>query len=1025
MAQKVNLKFNHFSIDDGLSQNTINIIKEDNEGFLWIGTDDGLNKYDGLEYKIYQYSVHNKNSLSNNQITALEQDSEGNMWVGTIFGLNKINLTTNIITRFQTDTLIANSRINSIKQLNATKIWIATDNGLRIYDLAKKTFSNPIAPNQAANESVTDFVIDKNKNIWFTTRTELFYYNSITKKISSQLKSGQQIFFNKLIIDYKNNIWIGSSNGLQHYSPTTKKLKIYTKDQHNGISNNAISTIFEDKKHTIWVGTRSGLNEFDRKNNQFTVYKNEIISPKSLSYNNIYSLYQDSSGVLWVGTYNGLNSVLLEQKLFNHFSISPKYQDNYNSNLVWNFEKDKRGNLWIATSNGIHIYDKKNDRLKTISSPNTNDNNTLIDVYALRFDQFENLWAGGINGTYYLPHNKVKNIWSDESIMLQKIKNKALDSMNDITYFIEIKELKEMWISSLSDGLIKVSNLSKNLNKLDTVTYKASSNKKSNIASNATSAIAKSSTNDLWIATRKGLNKYNYKTKQFSYFNFSKDPNSEIEISSLNLQNDSTLWVGTFTSGLIKFNTNTEKYNFITTKNGLANNSIYSIRIPDHEKELWLSTNRGISKYTIESGSIKNFSSIYGLQDNEFSEGSDFKDNEGILYFGGINGFNSFHPDSIIPNKSLAKISLNEIKVFDKTVKVNHPNKALSISDDDKIILTKDISKTDSLTLSYKHSVFSFKISTLHFLSPKENKFAYKLEGFDKDWIIRNAQKNQFTYTNLDPGTYTLKLKAANSDGVWNENPKQIIITISPPYWNTLWFYWLAIIALVTITYLLLQFWKNQIKHKQRRIFLKKENDHKTNMLKEIHHRVKNNLHIVNSLLRIQSSKIKDEGIVQMFKKTQRRVLSMAILHEKMYQSENLKNLNAKEHFESLIRDLVETYDLNKNIELDISIVPVNFSMDTLLPLGLIINELINNSLKYAFIGKEKGKISIHIRTSEKKNYYELIIGDNGVGIETEKSLKSNQIGTNLVQAFVKQINGTIHNMNVPGTFYQIIFKGS
>jgi len=1024
IAQKVNLKFNHYYIDDGLSQNTINIITEDKDGFLWIGTDDGLNKFDGLEYKVYQYNIYNKNSISNNQITALEQDSEGNMWVGTIAGLNKINLKTNIITRFQTDSLITNHTINTIKQLNANKIWIATNKGLRIYDLDKKTFSKPTELDYVTDKSVTDFVIDKNKNVWIATRTELFCYNTITKNISSLIKSDAQTFFNKLIIDHKNNIWIGSNTGLQHYNPLTKKLKRFTTDQNNSISNNEITSLFEDKNHTLWIGTESGLNEFDLQNNQFTIYTNEIRNPKSLSYDIIYSLFQDSSGVLWIGTYNGLNSVLLEQKLFNHFSISPKYQNNYNSNLVWNFEKDKQGNLWIATSNGIHIYNKKNDTLKSISSQVGNQNNAIIDIYALRFDQFDNLWAGGVNGIHYIPHKDVYNIWTKKSIVLKKVKNEHLDSVKKIAYFTEVKELNEMWISSLSDGLVKVSNLTKNLDELDVNMYKASGNKETSLTSNATSAIVKSTTNDLWIATRKGLNKYNYKTQQFSYFNFDKDPNSEIEISSLNLQNDSTLWVGTFTSGIIKFNTNTHKYSFITTKNGLANNSIYSIRIPDHERELWLSTNRGISKYTIASGDIKNFSSIHGLQDNEFSEGSDYKDNEGILYFGGINGFNSFHPDSIIPNQALAKISLNELKIFDKTARVNYSNKVLGISDDDKIILTKDISKTDSLTLSYNHSVFSFKISTLHFQNPKENKFAYKLEGFDKDWIIRNAKKNQFTYTNLDPGTYTLKLKAANSDGLWNETPKQLIITISPPYWNTLWFYWLISIALVTLTYLILQFWKNQIKHKQRRIFLKKENDQKTNMLKEIHHRVKNNLQIVNSLLRIQSSKIKDENIVQMFKKTQRRVLSMAILHEKMYQSENLKNLNAKEHFESLIRDLVETYGINTDIELDISITPVNFTMDTLLPLGLIINELINNSLKYAFKNKEKGKISIQIKTTTRKGFYELIIGDDGVGIEKGQTLKSNQIGANLVQAFVKQINGTITTLEGPGTSYRIIFKG-
>jgi len=249
-----------------------------------------------------------------------------------------------------------------------------------------------------------------------------------------------------------------------------------------------------------------------------------------------------------------------------------------------------------------------------------------------------------------------------------------------------------------------------------------------------------------------------------------------------------------------------------------------------------------------------------------------------------------------------------------------------------------------------------------------------------------------------------------------------LYINIKPPFWKTNWFYFFSFLAIVTSLFFFLHLWKKQIKLTERRDFHKRENDQKTAMIKEIHHRVKNNLQVINSFLRVQASKIEDPEIVTIFKKTQSRVLSMAVIHEKMYQTKNLHSLNAQEHFEPLIVDLIEAYGINKNIELDLKITPVDFEMETLTPLALIINELISNSLKYAFNNQENGIIKIHLNRTETPDYFQLLIGDNGSGYDQEKTTSSKQIGTKLISSFVKQLNGSITPLNKAGTNYEIFF---
>jgi len=337
--------------------------------------------------------------------------------------------------------------------------------------------------------------------------------------------------------------------------------------------------------------------------------------------------------------------------------------------------------------------------------------------------------------------------------------------------------------------------------------------------------------------------------------------------------------------------------------------------------------------------------------------------------------------------------------------------------------LTKNINYVDEIELSYQEKMFSFEFSAMHFAIPEKNQYAYKLEGFDDEWIYHSAEKRFATYTNMDPGSYIFKVKAANNDGVWGNEVREVKIIVYPPFWKTWWFSLLSVIFALSAIYVVFRIRLHQIKLVTERMYFQKQSESKTAMMKETHHRVKNNLQMINSLLRLQSTQIKDEEVVKMFQEAQSRVLSMANLHEEMYRSDNMKLINIKTHFSSLIPKIINDNKVGKNIILDLNIGDIVIGIKTLVPLGLIINEMITNSLKYAFNGRDEGTIIVHMNCSEEKQC-ELIIGDDGVGMSQDFDIEgSSSLGTKLIKNFTEQLNGKIERLNRPGTVFKISFE--
>ena len=1002
-----NNDFTRISINEGLSQSTVRAILQDSEGYMWFGTQDGLNKYDGYKFTIYKNDFNDPNTLSNNEITSIIEDKKGNLWIGTNGGgLNKFNKTTGKFTRFTTEATQL-KRINndfvfslhidskgvlwigtiggglSVMDLKTEKvevfksgllalntlevmaicegkegnIWVGTNRGLNKIDKETNQVINykfqPNNPEVLQNDYIRALFKDNSGDLWvgsyggglskYDYENDTFIQYQVNKK-PAEVQADLE-FITSITGDDKGNIWFGTwGNGIKKLNTKTKEFTRYINNLDNpkSLSYNTVWDVYIDKSNLLWVGTfGAGLNKLPLVENKFGLYKREVNNPNSISSNSVRGIYEDDKGVLWVGGYSGLNKINRENNNIKRYDDDSKVRVKSAYSICP--DKDNPNVLWIGTEgNGFYKFNKETEVFKRFFSEDIK----VTHIFSIQDDQEGNLWIGAQSGFYRF--NKA----TEEYFQILKDYSAKVILANKYIVCVYIDKKGFIWIGSNAKGLIR----------------------------------------------------YNKNTNSFKeYIHKTDKPNSisSNSIKSIYEDNDGTLWVGTNGGGLNKFIEKEDKFIHYTEKEGLPNNVVYGI-LEDEEHHLWLSTNKGISKFDKNNSSFKNFSTDHGLQSNEFNTGSYFKSKSGELFFGGVKGLNTFLPSQIKDNQFIPPIVITSFKKFDE--EINYKN----------ILSEKNI-----INLTHKDNYISFEFAALDYYSPEHNSYAYKLEGLDTDWIYSDTRRFA-NYTNLDGGNYVFKVKGANNDGVWNEIGTSIPIYIKPPFRKTTWFIFLCGLSLLMIVYVVFKIRLNQVRLKTKNKYLKKQNEEKIALLKEVHHRMKNNLQMVNSLLKFQSREIEDEKIINMFKDAQNRVLSMSLLHEKMYNSKDLQHINIEEHLTLLITDLVKSYAIGKMINLNIKIENVDFEIQTLVPLGLIINEMITNSLKYAFNDRVKGTIFVHLKPLDTK-LYELIIGDDGEGYSPEK--KEEGLGTKLIQIFAKQLSGTIIKLKQEGTFYKLVFK--
>jgi len=811
-AQIKDMQFKHLTIDDGLSSSWVRCIIQDKYGFMWFGTEAGLNCYDGNSVHVYKNNLRDKCSIVNNYVMSILEDSRGDLWIGTRQGLDLYDRKNN---RF-----------------------------IRYPDLAQAT--------------VTSIAEDKDKNLWVGTYFELCYINLRNDNIN--FYSTDSIWGNNqhnsgvtaLLIDSRENVWIGSSYGLHLYSKDENSFVNYlhNEDDPNSLCNNTIRSIFEDKDGRLWIGTRQGLDLFTNAHERpqkgiFIHHQNNIHDNKSISQGTIMSLIQDDKHNLLIGIENGgldmLNLAAYKEGVnsFVHFKHDPDRNTSLSNNSIYSLFQDKQGNIWIGTfGNGINIVNPINDKFihfkKEPGSKNSLNNNQ-VNVF---WEENDFLWIGtegGLNrynkkdGTFkHYIHDPLNNksIGSDAVWAICKDKRGSLwvgtwgGGLNKFNYRTETfehyynnpKDTTTIGSNNIfsiiedSRGILWIGTMGNGLNIFDREKKKFTRYNISNsgIYNNYVQLIIETKDGDLWFANTSSFEHYSRKTKTFEHY--SHNPNDSTSLKSINVisifeDSKGNLWMGT-DNGLHLLNKSTKGFICYQIEDGLPDNSINSI-LEDNHGNLWLSTNKGLSKFINAINlpakpQFRNYTYDDGLQSNGFVQRSCYKNTNGMLYFGGVNGFNVFDPDKIKDNTYIPPIVITDFQVFNKSVPLGDRG------------YESEIGKAEDLVLSYTQSVFSFDFAALNYISSSKNQYAYKMEGFDKEWNYIGTT-HTVTYTNLDPGRYIFKVKGSNNDGVWNEESISLPIVITPPFWQTLWFR-LILISVISGIFFWIYKWRMQLR---------------------------------------------------------------------------------------------------------------------------------------------------------------------------------------------------------------------
>ena len=766
------VRFNKLSIKDGLSQSSILTLLEDDKGFIWAGTQDGLNRYDGYHFKTYKHRIDDKHSLSNSFINSIKQDPNSlQIWIGTQNGgLNRFDPKTETFYTFPKSNILSQVDIQELAIDKNGSVWFTTQNsGLYHYwpsndKLEKHNVSNGLPFNKLNQLLIVE------DNIWVGTKGRgIIVFNKKTRK-SKVIDENHELIDNTILSFLplnKNEVLIGTNHGINVVNKTTLKVskpyfigeknidfatsiliqedKIWVGTNGNGlflleknetgkyeqqnfiqndfnsysISSNIVNSIKVDKNGSIWIGTQDGLSYFDPIKQFFEHYNYQYGNPNSLLDKNVWSIYEDGEEI-WVGSREGITEINSKKGVYTQYPYSGLDANN----SVYALKKDHYNRFWAGTADGLFLFDPTNGSYKNVPYRVHEESQHDERVNYIHFDNENNLWAACKEG--------VARVTLD-SLQFQFYSN--LDTGRYQLPKYECKtiitdENKVLWIGLIGGGLCKGVRDANNKNLYQFITHANEGEDTLSISNNTVLSILEGQENSIWI--------------------------------------------GTYGGGLNHLNTKNEFFKTYTEENGLANNAIYGLLKEDDSTKLWVSTNFGLSRFDITSNTFQNFTENNGLQSNEFNNGAYHKGKSGKLYFGGINGLNAFDPTMIIKNTSPPKVVITDILLFNESI----TNQVDSIG---------STTHLERLKLRYMQNNITFKFSALHYTHSKGNQYRIMLEGL-YETPLELGDMQQINYSNLSPGNYVFKVWAANSDGVWSEEPTEIVLIITPPFWKTWWF---------------------------------------------------------------------------------------------------------------------------------------------------------------------------------------------------------------------------------------------
>ncbi len=808
IAQKKPVKFNHLTSSDGLSQNTVATIAQDHDGFIWIGTEDGINKYDGYNFEIFKRNPGHSLSLNDNMGRSMHVAKDGTLWIGgSLTGLSKYNSATKTFTRYNHDhtnpNSLADDAVTYFSEDESGNLWILTANKGFDYMMVKEEkfihMYNMLPPDYKISEDGIFFIHQDEKNyLWVGALGKVHYfkitYNETGVPKLQPVKIENQILktaATSIEEDNDSNIWIGTAGeGLLKYDRVNNSLKTFQASDNNlALNSLVILAIENDEAGNLWIGgvplddsfnpekgTPAGLLRLNIKSGEIQKFFADPKEPKSLSGNRVLSLLLDRTGVLWIGTQvSGLN---VYDKSVIKFSLVTTGPEEYYKikGPIRGFYLDENKILWIASQGGGLIsYDRSKERYEVFNYNERNPFSISTDLVNNIYDDGKYLWIGTMQGLnrFDKKTKTFKRFYIDPS--------EPRSRFNAINYnIIEIDKLPGyLWFGTNGSGLVRFDKEKETFKKY---TYDPEDQTSLNNRANFVRTVwySNSRPDELWTGTTNGINILNLNDETFRYYNH--DPKDSTSLSHPNIMNffedeNGYIWVATYGGGLNRFDPKAEKFIRFTQENSnLPNNGVYGT-LSDEEGNLWISTNSGITKLNPVTFEFRNYTVDDGLQSEEFNGGAYYKAPDGEMFFGGIKGFNFFYPSEVIDNKFIPNIVITDIKIFNESIRVGGDSP-----------LKVQISKTDEIVLSHWQNDISFEFVALHYSNPSKNRYAFKLENYEDEWrYVGNVRIA--TYTNLDPGEYVFRVKGSNNDGLWNEEGRSIRLIIKPPWWRTNWAY--------------------------------------------------------------------------------------------------------------------------------------------------------------------------------------------------------------------------------------------
>jgi signal transduction histidine kinase/ligand-binding sensor domain-containing protein/DNA-binding response OmpR family regulator len=791
--------FKHLTIENGLSSNIITKIIEDSYGFIWIATQNGLNRFDGSNIVTFFYEPSDSGSIPNNDISSLAVDHAGNLWIGTKSGLCRFNYETE---EFEKHLQYGPGERNYITSLFVDRkdiLWVGTEHGLFTFSRSENTFQRMLSEGELNLFAPLSFAEDKNGTIFVGTWEKGFYQipetrNHFNREIVQFNNANKETGINTLeaiLVDRDNTLLLGSMEGLIKASKNSGLGKnkysyswLYkTRKENQVLSDNYIHALCEDNSGRLWIGTEYGLNIYDPNSQKITQQLNDPNDPQSLSNNLVRCIFRDRNGNIWVGTYQGgVNMYYPNQERFQNYFPAINNTNNQRMRYVKSILEDNNNNLWIGTDLGLLQFSDKGQLLRSlVNLPGDNTSVNVGGVSALYQDRkgriWVGTWGGGLHELNPVNAKFFRLPWLDE------VHNNP-GSQGDVNVRSIAEDSKgNLWIGHIRGYLDKYSP--------ETKIFEHYRLYIKNLTINAAIIVVRIDNDDnVWVGTQGGgLIKLYPKTKKMVYYgiNSNKKINGELSINSkdiyaLHFTGKDTLWIGTG-NGLNMFDLRNIKTKFYTTDNGLPSNLVYSI-LQDDSGNLWLSTLKGISKFNIKTEVFINYDNRDGVRIN--SEVG-YKSSTGWLFFGGVNGINAINPSLMKENNVIPSIVFTDLKIFNKSVAIRKGS-----------ILQKHINLTDKIILHYNQNVLSLEFAALNYINSEKNQYACKLEGFDKDWVQLGSH-NAARYTNLNPGDYVLHVIASNNDGLWNETGRMLRIKILPPWWKTILFKLLLVIGVFSI----------------------------------------------------------------------------------------------------------------------------------------------------------------------------------------------------------------------------------